>query len=225
MPKSKGKRKRPGRESGINTSQLESQVATVGTPEQEAFESRLDQYFGSARRLSVPFIEPFRALRFPSIPGEYDLRCPQSTIIHLVTCLTALTPIETIRGLSSLALYIDESRCAIEKFAERLQYCLGQANSLQRKTSYRHNRYGRTVKLSLGDFPDKLFFYPPHVFAAYKRHPEFRGSIIFSHFFLSIALISVYLQHHSVLSLLVLIINLPVVVSSALVSVWPIAIH
>ncbi|KAL8944864.1 MAG: hypothetical protein Q9216_000154 [Gyalolechia sp. 2 TL-2023] len=216
MPKSKGKRKRSGQEGGINTPQLESQVATVETPEHEAIASRLDQYFDSVRRLSLPLTEPLRSLSFPNIPSEYDVRCI-STIMYFTTHLTALTPLEIISGLSSLVLYVDKLWYAIENYTEKLQSSLGQPNLLRHQTSHGHNWYGHTVKSFLGDLKEKLFFYPRHVFAAYKRHPEFRGSNIFSHCFLSIALVSLYLKRHSVLPAAVVIIKLPLVLLSTLV--------
>lgn len=70
MPKSKGKRKHASRGSGIKTPQLESQVTTVETAEQETIRSRLDRYLVPFRRLSYPSIKAFKALNVPNFQGR-----------------------------------------------------------------------------------------------------------------------------------------------------------
>lgn len=189
MPKGRRKRKNANRKSGINTPQLESQSNTAGTAEKEATKSRFDQYFGPFGRVYYPFIELSKAQSFKNIQ-------------------------ETISCLDSLFLYVDKSRSRIKDFAEQLHHFAGRRNWFQPNSQ---SWYGLLLKFLLRNLIHKPFFYPRHVFAAYKRHPEFRGSIIFSHFLLGILLFAVYLRRQSVVLVPVLLINLPILVFSSLI--------
>ncbi|KAL9602234.1 MAG: hypothetical protein Q9219_001958 [cf. Caloplaca sp. 3 TL-2023] len=95
-------------------------------------------------------------------------------------------------------------------------YLQEQPHSFSREESYRKRISGSLVGAFRNGIASRKLSYPVHAVAAYRRHQELRGFIVFSHFFLAIVLYALYINRHTATSVPIFILNLPVVVISVL---------